>query len=333
MLTQLAKITNSRNEYSENLLMPFCTFDKTHTWNIISGGANGIVSNSSVRKFEGSKSLRVDFTGTDELVFSSGSSEMNVTAQKDGIYIFSVRYFKELVFSESDVLITINVFKNSIPFLELEADLYSSSVFDDGKWNNYAQSFQLDEGDVLSFTIKAQCDTTTTNFYIDGLKLELDDRNLGIPSVYSRPIEQITGWQSKTDTINTQILTADIDNLISFAGVDANNGLIGLMDTGAKITPLNLNDNIKVDFVCSFNSPSGTNDFLSVKLKVNGVIYRAQSFNILEPTGETNYVSVSFSLSVMEDFFNFGGEIYINPSVGITIGNRYIQISRNHKGV
>lgn len=331
MATLLAKITNSISEYSENLLTPFCTFDKTHTWNIISGGANGIVSNSNVRKFDGLKSLRVDFTGIGQLVFSSGSTEMDFTAPKDGIYILSSRFFRELT-ATGDVSFEFTLFKNAIPFLEINEN-FNTETFELGKWNNFAQSFELEEGDVLSFVLKIGSSITGNHIYIDGLKLELDDRNLGIPSVYSRPIEQITGWQSKTDTINTQILTADIDNLISFAGVDANNGLIGLMDTGAKITPLNLNDNIKVDFVCSFNSPAGTNDFLSIKLKVNGQIYRAQSFNILEPIGETNYVSVSFSLSVMEDFFNFGGEIYINPSVGITIGNRYIQISRNHKGV
>lgn len=331
MATLLAKITNSISEYSENLLTPFCTFDKTHSWNIISGGANGIVSNSNVRKFDGLKSLRVDFTGIGQLVFSSGSTEMDFTAPKDGIYILSSRFFRELT-ATGDVSFEFTLFKNAIPFLEINEN-FNTETFELGKWNNFAQSFELEEGDVLSFVLKIGSSITGNHIYIDGLKLELDDRNLGIPSVYSRPIEQITGWQSKTDTINTQILTADIDNLISFAGVDANNGLIGLMDTGAKITPLNLNDNIKVDFVCSFNSPSGTNDFLSIKLKVNGVIYRAQSFNILEPTGETNYVSVSFDLSVMEDFFNFGGEIYINPSVGITIENRYIQVGRNHKGI
>lgn len=318
-------------EYSENLLTPFCTFDQAHTWNIISGGTNGVVSNSDNRVFEGLQSLRVDFTDVGTIVFSSGSTEMNFTAKQDGIYILSSRFFRELT-ATGDVAFGFNLFKNGISYLELNEN-FNTENFELGKWNTFAQSIQLEDGDVLSFTFDIDSSVADEHIYIDGLKLELDDRNLGIPSIYSKPIDNLTGWQSKTDTINTQILTADVDNLISFSGVDANNGLIGLMDSGAKITPLNLNDNISVDFVCSFDSPVGTNDFVKIKLIVNGQIYRGQSFNILEPTGETNYISVAFNLSVMEDFFNFGGEIYVNPSNGITIENRYIQVSRTHKGV
>lgn len=205
MSTLLAKITNSVVEYSENLLTPFCTFDKTHTWNIISGGANGIVSNSSVRKFEGSKSLRVDFTGVGQLVFSSGSTEMNFTAPKDGIYILSSRFFRELT-ATGDVSFEFTLFKNAIPFLEINEN-FNTETFELGKWNNFAQSFELEEGDVLSFVLKIGSSITGNHIYIDGLKLELDDRNLGIPSVYSRPYENNVDYLIRTlnDANSTQI--------------------------------------------------------------------------------------------------------------------------------
>ena len=153
-----------------------------------------------------------------------------------------------------------------------------------------------------------------------------------MPSFYSLPISTATGWQSKTDTINTQNLTANTDNLITFTGTNDFNVLNNLINSVGKITPISLNDALNVDFVFSFPSPSGSGHFLNVKLKVNGVVYRAQSYSILAPTGETNYVSVSFSLAVMQAFKEFGGELFVNPNHAITISNRYLQVSRTHKG-
>lgn len=164
--------------------------------------------------------------------------------------------------------------------------------------------------------------------------MAFDDRGLnGIAPFYSEPTNQTTGYKSKVDTSNTQNLTANTDNLISFTGVESSNGGLNIMNSNGKITPIKLGDVLVTDFVFTFPSPSGTTDFLSVKLKVNGVIYRAQSFQILEPTGETNYVAVSFTLPVEADFLQYGAEFFINPNVAITISNRYLQVTRVHKAV
>jgi hypothetical protein len=335
-MADLVNITNFKAEYTENLLTPFCNLDDDFTWNTVTGGSNAVVSNSTTRKFDGLRALRVDFTGTSEIVFNSGGSEMNFTAPKDGIYTISARFFKELVDITSDINVSLYLFKNGISSLDydLAANLYQSSGFIDGVWNCYAQPLNLLAGDVISFNFKANSDTIGAHFYIDGLKIEYNDRQLfALPAIYTRPIEKLTGWQSKTDTINTQNLTADTDNLIAFTGVDAYNVFNNLIDSVGKITPISLNDALNIDFVFSFVSPVGGNDFLSVKLKVNGVVYRAQSFRILEPTGETNYISVSFSLAVMQAFKDFGGELFVKPSTAITIENRYLQVARIHKGI
>lgn len=196
-----------------------------------------------------------------------------------------------------------------------------------------AQSFSLNLGDVVNFAFEVEKPSVGKPNPNIELYFTCFQCNYGGVIDYYEPLEQLTGWQSKVDTINTQNLKANTDNLISFTGTDASNGGLTLMNRVGKIIPIKMGDALAVDFVFTFPSPAGTTDYLSVKLKVNGVVYRAQSFNILEPTGETNYVAVSFNLPVETDFYTYGAEFFVNPNVAITISNRYLQVTRVHKGV
>lgn len=141
-----------------------------------------------------------------------------------------------------------------------------------------------------------------------------------------------TGFQSRTDTTNTQTLTGLTDNLISFTGVLEENGGLTLMDSSAKITPISLNDIIAVDFAFTAVVPVGTNLFLSIYLKVNSNIFRANTMSIIKGVGLDDNFSVSWVLPVGGDFLANGGEIYINPVVTLDIKNRYINVARIGKG-
>lgn len=216
-MADLVNITNFKSEYTENLLTPFCSFDDDFSWNTVTGGSNAVVSNSTTRKFEGLRALRVDFTGTSEIVFNSGGTEMNFIAPKDGIYTMSARFLKELVDVTSDINVSLYLFKNGISSLDydLTANLYQSSGFIDGVWNCYAQSINLLAGDVISFNFKANSDSIGAHFYIDGLKLEYNDRQLlAMPAIYTRPegtyvtnAKEYTGTWDYANTLTAQSFT------------------------------------------------------------------------------------------------------------------------------
>lgn len=138
----------------------------------------------------------------------------------------------------------------------------------------------------------------------------------------------VTGFQSRVDTTNTQSLTGLTDNLISFTGTLEENGGLTLMDSNSKITPINLNDIISVDFAFTGVVPVGSNLFLSIYLKVNGNIFRSVSLPIIKGVGLDDYFSVSWILPVGSDFLTNGAEIYVNSVVGMTIKNRYVSVSR-----
>lgn len=141
-----------------------------------------------------------------------------------------------------------------------------------------------------------------------------------------------TGFQSRTDTTNTQTLTGLTDNLVAFSGVLEENGGLTLTDSNAKITPMSLNDIISVDFAFTAVVPLGTNLFLSIYLKVNSNIFRANTMSIIKGVGLDDNFSVSWVLPVGTDFLANGGEIYINPVVTLDIKNRYINVARIGKG-
>jgi len=161
----------------------------------------------------------------------------------------------------------------------------------------------------------------------DVLRIAFDKVNDNFDELYSA-----TGFQSVSDTTNTQTLTALTDNLISFSATPEENGGLTLMDSNAKITPVGLNDIIGVDFSFTGVVPVGTNLSLSVFLKVAGVNYRSTSQPIVKGAGLDDYFSASWILPVGASFLSNGGLIYVNPVVGMTIKNRYLSVTRIGKG-
>ena len=344
-MIQLVNVPNQGSRYAKNLLSDESLIsdnsDINYDYNTVSGGYELSLKDS----FNGiSKAFKATvFQDVEDGVavnFNFGNA-LKYTADANGNYIFQCSLKLSEVNANPETFVDLNVkmFKNSILTETFKTTLDLISL-EENKYYNFAQSFDLNEGDLVDFSFsldRPSIGLPNYNFQIciDGFKLEKNLYNIGeygMPSFYTLPISTATGWQSKTDTINTQNLTANTDNLISFAGTNDFNVLNNLIDSVGKITPISLNDALNVDFVFSFPSPSGSGHFLNVKLKVNGVVYRAQSYSILAPTGETNYVSVSFSLAVMQAFKDFGGELFVNPNHAITISNRYLQVSRTHKG-
>lgn len=142
-----------------------------------------------------------------------------------------------------------------------------------------------------------------------------------------------TGWERNIDTTNIQALTGSIDNLISFNGNNLSNDNLNLLDNNSKITPILLGDLLIIDFAFTVITPNLNNQYVNVKLKVNGNIYRSQTFPLLKYNGLDEYVSVSFSLPVENIFLTNGAVFYIEPSTNMSIKNRYISVLRSHMAI
>ena len=330
-MAQVVQIQQCRAEYSENLL-PIME-DRTLT--ITSGMANGAVNYNTNFHFDEGSSIKMDITSSGLNKFINFNlSDYSVTAPKTANYIFSYRLKK--VNPTDSIDFAVEIFVNGILSTDTTYDnnLAVNGDWTNLHWNTFAQSISLNAGDILTFRFIMNTDSLITSLYLDGLKLELDDRFLGVPSIYSKPkAKQITGYKSRVDTINTQNLTALTENLISFSGTLEENGGLTLMDANAKITPISLNDIISVDFSFTSINPSGTDQYINCNFVVDGVVYRSQTFPLVKGAGFEDNCSVSFVFPVTATFLTNGGAFYLYPSSATTIKNRYLAVTRIGKGI
>lgn len=321
------------NTSNPNLLDYFMTFNDAFIWSVSSGTGIGI--HSTKETATGARSLSVinsDFQNTDITIQAVGKNTGFYLLESRKI-LFSVSAFNPTQTRVTQVQsIVINLFKDASPFTTLE---FTVDEFD--KWVNYGQYLNLDDG-TYTVTITQKSDATSTltstEIFLDNFIFSEDKQDIGLPMSYVEPKEyDTTGWQSRIDTTNTQVLTGATDNLISFTGTLSGNGGLTLLDSNSKITPIQENDVVTVDFAFTAIVPAGSDHFLSILLKVNGVVYRAQNVDLIKGVGDDDYFSVSWTLPVQSDFKTYGGLIYINPDTDVTIKDRYINCTRTHKAI
>lgn len=139
----------------------------------------------------------------------------------------------------------------------------------------------------------------------------------------------VTGFESKFQA-TAQTLTAS-DNLITITGTSESNGGLSLLDTNGKVTPIQVNDVLTVDFGCTVVTPSGTDNYIHLKFVVNTFVYRAITIPLLKGSGNNDEVSLSANMPVGSEFNTNGMQVYIEPNTGVTINNKYISVVRIHK--
>ena len=202
---------------SNNVLNEFANFNKVFSWNIADGIGSAIVINNvgGRHSYYGLGAVSINFTGTSPVTFNSGGTEMRRIIQKTGNYILSYAFKKSD--ETSDINFTVNLYVNSVLTAQttISQNLYFSSGFTDNQWNVYFQNVALEYGDVIDFSFTAQSDTTNCYLYFDRLKLEIDDRGNGNPTIYTEaPLDVIE--EENTITIptiahnSTYIVTASL---------------------------------------------------------------------------------------------------------------------------
>lgn len=333
-MAQLVQIQQCRAEYSENLLSANSVITDQSNVIKVSGSALSTAQKSTTNFFEKYQSIKVfNNSSATPLVFFAQNSFDFVT-NNDGNYILSLRVLHKQV-SAFDHKLKVNIFANGIQANTLELSIADTQR---NEWLTFAQSFNISSGVSIGMTFEFLVSPTDPaeecELWIGGVKMEYDDRNLGLPSLYTLPRDFYaeTGWESKSDTTNVISLTGGVNNLLSLTATSESNGGLVFFDNVSKIQPLRLGDFIVCDLAFTAITPSGTDNYIEVLFIVDGVVYGAQTFPLLKGSGNNDFIRVSFGLPVSNDFFFNGGEFFIKPNVNLNITDRFISVSRTHKG-
>ncbi|HQP81030.1 MAG TPA: hypothetical protein PLK20_05970, partial [Paludibacteraceae bacterium] len=197
---------------SENLLHRYWNLNEAATFTNVTGNTN-VAEVTENYPFLGKRCLQIVFAETSASTFQPPTT-IETSLSRDGLYIVGYRLYKSD--PSADVTVDLLIYKNNVLIDTLTQNLYSSSGFEDGVWNCYYQNYEFEQNDVLKFQIRAQSDTIGTQVFFDGFKLELDDRNLGFPSIYTPVPELNTQWHSRLDFSGTQNITANTDTGIGY---------------------------------------------------------------------------------------------------------------------
>lgn len=189
-MANLVQITNYKSEFSENILPTTALISDTTTLNY----TGDLATLSDNYSFEGGKSIRCSKTMTISdygSVFDLGSA-LTTNITKDGFYLFSFRVLDNTsYFTSFPIDIRLRVYINSVLSYTL-SNIFENGTSENKQWYGFAQNLELLNGDVVDFSFEIDAPypgtpNPTLDLYIGGFKLELNDRFLTIPSIYSKP--------------------------------------------------------------------------------------------------------------------------------------------------
>lgn len=184
--------------FNQNIFNSSALFNSSTT--LVKDSGDGILEVSTytgyVRAFGGSLHLSNNNL-YDKLVVSLGTA-LQTQVMKSGRYILSFEILHnvnpEQRFKNK---LTIIVFKNGVRYEEIlctiqsdDTDETSGSVHPAGVWATYTQLMTLNNLDNVDFKLEYEAETSPSSrgdIWVDAFKLELDDKFLTGPTIYSLP--------------------------------------------------------------------------------------------------------------------------------------------------
>ena len=329
-------VNDFRPVYSENLLTDF----NDGVISIVDGFANGFAAYDSSVQYDTGKSIKatINVVGLGKYIhFDVAGFQKTVT--KTGNYLFQFSFRKGSALDDVDV--SVEVFINGISYPSTFVFYHFGSDIDETNntnWHTVGQNIALTASDIVTFRIGYDSTLMTSSGYFDAFKLEYDDRNLGTPSIYSKPLvgyieKGATGWESKTDTTNIISLTAATDNVMTLSATSDSNGGLTLLDSNSKIIPIQLNDVLSIEFACTFITPAGTERSIDVYLRVGVSFYRGYNYKLTKGASNNDFFSVNWNLPCGVDVMANDVEIVLNPTSTMDYKDRYINVARIHKAI
>ena len=186
-MVQAIQTIDEKAIYTENVLPVFCNFTTAHTYVVSSGAENASITETTTESYNDLGSISVEFTGTSEVIFSSGGTQMDTVIERDGKYKLSYAFLKDD--PTADITFVVDVYVNEVlqSYNTISQNLYSTSGFIDGQWNVYWWDIALNSGDVVTYRFRAQSDTLGAMLFFSRMKLELANKNQSQPSQYTNP--------------------------------------------------------------------------------------------------------------------------------------------------
>jgi len=331
------RIFDLRNEFSDNLLNYESTFNNDLVWNITSGTGN--ISSDTSRYFQGGKAIKVINYDNIPMDFNT-ATDLGATIETDGSYILSFRLYKEVT-NGDDPSFIVNIFRNGLLYHQISA-LYtdfSDIVSANDNWMCFAQSLDFSQNDVITYNFSFNPAFVNDEIWVDGFKLEYDDRNLGIPTAWSLPKNfccsetkgyvkrSDIGWASYVDTLHTsgspQLISEGVTPVLltNNAGTTITSqlpdGVVKLFDSATtKIIPVQENDFNSVDIMFTVKN-SVTNGFFTVYIDIPTLGTRFEQLFVCPKTAGTAMgINYSFHHYVSAQFAANGGTIYIVANSG-----------------
>lgn len=194
-MANLIRISEFKPEYSENIFENTANFENEPSVNVTSGTMSH--SYESDITFDGGKSIYLTPTSynSTNIAFNFGTAlQTNIVNQ--GNYFLSFRILNANTTNIAFVpfVMYVKVWEDGINTQTFQFTSSSDELNDSKKWITWGQGLEL-TGTLIDFTFEIDADVTypfsNITFYLDALKLELDDRFLGVPSIYSKPYKSI----------------------------------------------------------------------------------------------------------------------------------------------
>ena len=172
---------------ANNLLGEFANFNKPYTYVVTAG--SGTVTNTAIsgNQLFGYLTMSATPTSTSLLKWKAIGSEFEKTITQTGYYVLSFWIHKNN--PNASLYYNVEVFTNGNLYETLE--FTADSSFKNGKWNLVSQNILLNAGDLLDFRFSTQTNIPSTNIQIDGLKLDKNNVNQGLPTIYVEGVTEI----------------------------------------------------------------------------------------------------------------------------------------------
>lgn len=185
-MTDLLYISNNIH-ISDNLLPKAYTFEVDSTFNSVSGSGT---TNYSTIRYKGTRSLQIinlDYQNDD---YALWLTDKQIVPLVNGQALFS--FFVNTNNTENiDCAIEMYFGGVLAETYNFTIDVVNNPFTDTNEWHRYAQSFTTYIGQDISFKFIVKKNTssvfTDKSILFDGLKLELDNKGVGLPTAYVMP--------------------------------------------------------------------------------------------------------------------------------------------------
>ena len=159
-----------------------------------------------------------------------------------------------------------------------------------------------------------------------------------IETIYFTEEQNSTGWQQVRYNSNLSIgYQALTESVITINGEDFleldSDSSFNLIDVeNTKIKGIFENDFMIITFSSKVDTPSTTNQWFKLILRVNNVqVAVSPVFYLLEPAGMPERISHSFALNVTPEIITHGITLHIKPSVTLILNSHSLTVTRVHK--